>query len=120
MAVVAFVLGYGEWESAAGIHVAVKDICDGVPGFLAWYAGVKDGCDVGVINPVVYNTDAGGMNDNDGVGVVCSYVLDEVVAEGIGQRYAVEAFGRVGIDEDDCCICIHVWWAGVLRIKVPA
>lgn len=60
------------------------------------------------------------MNNHDGIAVIGGNILDEVVAEGIGQCFPVKTFGSIGIDENDRSISVYVGRRRILGVEIPS
>ena len=88
--------------------------------FLAWNSCIKNCSNIGVIDPSVHEPDARRVNDDDGVGVVCGNIVDQVVAKLIGQVLAVKVLRSVRVDEDESSICVDIRRVRVLGIEIPA
>ncbi len=59
--------------------LAVEELDECSAGVLAGEMGEDDGCDVGVLDPLVYETDAGVVDRYDGVVATRGDVLDQGV-----------------------------------------
>lgn len=66
-AVVGRLFGDGVGQAAGGRLLAIEDVDDALPSFLAWKVGEYDGCDVGVFDKALDGADAGVVNYDLGV-----------------------------------------------------
>ena len=59
------------------------------------------------------------MNDDNRICAVRRHVLNQIVAESVCQRRAVETLRCIGIDEDKAGFGVDVGRIRIFRLKVP-
>lgn len=116
--VVGFILGHCVWDTSGGVLLAIEEVDESPAAVLPWEMGKDDGRDVGVVCELVYKTNAGVVEHNDGVGTLISDVVDQAVGVVIADRRPVIAFRGPDVAEYDTGVACGVD-QGVIVLEVP-
>ena len=71
-----------------------------------------------MLNPLVYETNARGMDDNNGVRAFGRHIFDESIAELVVETITIPAFGGNGVDEDETGLGSTVD-VRIIRCEIP-
>lgn len=98
--------------------LAVHNLHQGASRVLTGEVAKNDGADVGVVVPVIDETDTSGVDDDVGVGALVRDGGDEMVGVGVGEVLSVPGLGGLGVDEDDAVVACAVD-GGLRGLDVP-